>query len=99
MAALAEYAAIAAARARDASMSADPWSPWSATDAGWNGTSTHAIDLTFDDGGGARRATLQPRADGTILLRDAHGEHVATVDAAGDRWTIAIDGEALHVSA
>jgi 3-methylcrotonyl-CoA carboxylase alpha subunit len=94
VAALADYAAMAAARARAASASDDRWSPWGATDAWWNGTSTHAIALTYDDGTGPRTMTLKPRADGSVLLHDGHAEHVGTVDAGQGRWTISIDGDA-----
>jgi 3-methylcrotonyl-CoA carboxylase alpha subunit len=93
VAALAEYATLAAEREREAAEAADRWSPWSATDAWWNGTATHAIALTYDDGTGPRTLTLRPRPDATVRIADGTTERTGTVESAHGRFLVGLDGE------
>ena len=62
-AALAEHAALEASCRGAAAASADPHSPWQATDAWWSGTATHRLTFEFDDAAGTHVVTLAPRAE------------------------------------
>jgi 3-methylcrotonyl-CoA carboxylase alpha subunit len=70
-AALAEYASLAETARAHAAQSADPHSPWQLTDAWWNGSATHHIGFTFDDGAARHDVVVVPQADGSISLRGA----------------------------
>ena len=87
-AALAEYRAIAAATAKDAGRSADPYSPWHETDAWWNGTGWHRITLSFEDGATRHALDVRPRPGGWVAIA---GEGLAVEARARVR------GDALHV--
>ncbi len=94
VAALAEYRALQAERAATAAGTADRWSPWNATDAWWNGTSSSGIALSFDDGVALRTVVLQPGAAGACVVRDAEGAHAATLAGKGERLAISVDAHA-----
>jgi 3-methylcrotonyl-CoA carboxylase alpha subunit len=87
-AALAEYRVVEAAAAAAASRSADPHSPWHQTDAWWNGTPSHRIALTLDDGETRHALDLRPRPDGWVAIA---GEGLAVEARARPR------GDALHI--
>ena len=91
VAALAEYEALRAASVA-ASSSSDPWSPWSAVDAWWNGTSTHAIAFTFASGGETRTVAVKPLADGRVALEQDGRRSVAAVERQGARLRVLRDG-------
>jgi 3-methylcrotonyl-CoA carboxylase alpha subunit len=91
-AAVAEYEAMRRARAAEAAGSDDRWSPWAATDAWWNGTSTHAWSFTFADVLGPRTLQLRPQRDGTVLLDDGTGTRHLQVDANGRTLRLTVDG-------
>ncbi|MGE5171280.1 MAG: acetyl/propionyl/methylcrotonyl-CoA carboxylase subunit alpha [Rudaea sp.] len=88
-AALAEYRALEAAAAAAASQSADPHSPWHLTDAWWNGTASHRVSLTFDDGHTRHALDVRRRPDGWVAIA---GEGLGVEARARPR------GDALHIS-
>ena len=96
-AAVAEYRVVeAAARARAAGAS-DRWSPWNATDAWWNGTSTHRVAFAFSDGGREHDVSVTPRADGSL---DVRGDGFSQTLAANEPVaTVVRDGDARHLFA
>jgi 3-methylcrotonyl-CoA carboxylase alpha subunit len=84
----AEYRAIEQAAKARASTSSDRHSPWTLTDAWWNGTDTHAIAFVFDDGTRERQVCVKPRADGSFDVRgDALRAHVR-LTSRGERLAI-----------
>ncbi|HTL76097.1 MAG TPA: acetyl/propionyl/methylcrotonyl-CoA carboxylase subunit alpha [Casimicrobiaceae bacterium] len=96
-AAVAEYRAVEAAARMRAAGASDRWSPWNATDAWWNGTSTHRLAFTFDDGSREHDVSVMPRADGSLDVRgDGFGE---TRAADAPIVTVVRDGDARHVFA
>jgi 3-methylcrotonyl-CoA carboxylase alpha subunit len=107
-AALADFAALAAERTAAAARSSDPSSPWHATDAWWNNTSTHGVVLSYADGPVSRTLTLQPQADGAVRSADAETTHrgraierdgtaEATLDGIGTSFTVVRRDDARHV--
>ena len=92
VAALAHYAQLTAQRRRVAAQSGDPWSPWAASDAWWNGTATHALTFPFAATDGPRELRVQPNPDGSLALRDGDRVMPAAVEAAGDRFRVTVDG-------
>ena len=89
-AAAAEYAAIDAAVKARAAQSSDPHSPWSMSDAWWNGTATHHVAFEFGDGDDRHGISVWPQGDGVLRIagRDL------TVDVSTKRR-----GGVLHVEA
>jgi len=85
VAAVAQYERLRAERARGQAAGGDPWSPWAATDAWWNNTSTHGLAFTFSDGEDAHTLVLRPSPDGTIDVRDDARAMTCSVEARGDR--------------
>jgi len=67
-AALSEYQAIERAARASSAGAADPYSPWHAADAWWNGTATHRIAITLADASGQRTVTVKPNDDGSVSL-------------------------------
>ena len=67
-AALSEYQAIECAARASSTGAADPYSPWHAADAWWNGTATHRIAITLADASGQRTVTVKPNDDGSVSL-------------------------------
>src|SRR6476659_5671893 len=67
-AALSEYQAIECAARASSAGAADPYSPWHAADAWWNGTATHRIAITLADASGQRTVSVKPNADGSVTL-------------------------------
>jgi 3-methylcrotonyl-CoA carboxylase alpha subunit len=67
-AALSEYQAIECAARASSAGAADPYSPWHAADAWWNGTATHRIAITLADASGQRTVTVKPNDDGSVTL-------------------------------
>ena len=67
-AALSEYRAIERAARASSAGAADPYSPWHAADAWWNGTATHRIAITLADASGQRTVTVKPNDDGSVTL-------------------------------
>ena len=67
-AALSEYQAIECAARASSAGAADPYSPWHAADAWWNGTATHRIAITLADASGQRTVTVKPNDDGSVSL-------------------------------
>jgi 3-methylcrotonyl-CoA carboxylase alpha subunit len=96
-AAVAEYRVVDAAARAVADASADRWSPWHATDAWWNGTTTHRLSFTFGDGTREHTVSVKPRADGSL---DVRGDGVAEAIAANAALASVVrDGDARHVFA
>jgi 3-methylcrotonyl-CoA carboxylase alpha subunit len=96
-AAVAEYRAVDGAARAAADASADRWSPWHATDAWWNGTCTHRLSFTFDDGARAHTVSVKPAADGSL---DVRGDGFAeTIAAQAPVATVVRDGDARYVFA
>ena len=94
-AAVAEYRAVEEASRARAATAADRWSPWDATDAWWNGTSTHRLDFSFDAGAREQTVRVMPRADGSL---DVRGDGFAGIVAANaTSATVVRDGDARHV--
>jgi 3-methylcrotonyl-CoA carboxylase alpha subunit len=109
-AALAEFACIQHDAAIAAAASGDPHSPWQSTDAWWNASGTHAIQLSFADGDARHAVALRPRADGrvdvttaarTFEVRFAWDDGRLTIDADGARFkaTVVRVGNDRHVFA
>jgi 3-methylcrotonyl-CoA carboxylase alpha subunit len=108
-AAFAEYVALRKARRAEAARSADPWSPWAATDAWWNGSAQRAVTFDFADGAGVRTLAVEPQRDGGAVVRDdasvgsarlaAHGERVRVDlhDGPSDEYAVVRTAAALHV--
>ena len=67
-AALSEYQAIECAARASSVGAADPYSPWHAADAWWNGTATHRIAITLADASGQRTVSVKPNDDGSVTL-------------------------------
>ena len=67
-AALSEYQAIECAARASSAGAADPYSPWHAADAWWNGTATHRIAITLADVSGQRTVSVKPNDDGSVTL-------------------------------
>ena len=67
-AALSEYQAIERAARASSAGAADPYSPWHAADAWWNGTATHRIAITLADASGQRTVSVKPNDDGSVTL-------------------------------
>ena len=67
-AALSEYQAIECAARASSTGAADPYSPWHAADAWWNGTATHRIAITLADASGQRTVSVKPNDDGSVTL-------------------------------
>ena len=67
-AALSEYQAIECAARTSSAGAADPYSPWHAADAWWNGTATHRIAITLADASGQRTVSVKPNDDGSVTL-------------------------------
>jgi len=67
-AALSEYQAIECAARASSAGAADPYSPWHAADAWWNGTATHRIAITLADASGQRTVSVKPNDDGSVTL-------------------------------
>ena len=67
-AALSEYQAIEGAARASSAGAADPYSPWHAADAWWNGTATHRIAITLADASGQRTVSVKPNDDGSVTL-------------------------------
>jgi len=106
-AALAEYATRRDERAVEAARSHDRWSPWHAADAWWNNAATHAMVLSYADGGAARTLAVQPQRDASLVSREGGTTHRARVvvresaadadvDGAG-RFSVVHAGDARHV--
>jgi 3-methylcrotonyl-CoA carboxylase alpha subunit len=96
-AALAEVAAIVAARGAEAKRSSDPHSPWHAVDSWWPGSDGHAIALAFADGEG--RHAVSVRGDGAPWrLSLPTGEIAATFAAIDRRLDIAVGGVEFHAT-
>jgi len=67
-AALSEYQAIECAARASSAGAVDPYSPWHAADAWWNGTATHRIAITLADASGQRTVSVKPNDDGSVTL-------------------------------
>ena len=67
-AALSEYQAFECAARASSVGAADPYSPWHAADAWWNGTATHRIAITLADASGQRTVSVKPNDDGSVTL-------------------------------
>jgi 3-methylcrotonyl-CoA carboxylase alpha subunit len=87
-AALAEYAAIRDAAMRAAAATADPHSPWSRSDAWWNGSAVHQIVLRFSDGHSEHELALSPRADGSVEISGIRAAPGADAPADGLRAAV-----------
>jgi len=86
-AALAEHAALDMSYREAAAVSADPYSPWQAADAWWNGTSTHRLMFEFDDMTGTHVVTLSPRTDGWLAIEgEAFAAHARAERRDGALW-------------
>jgi 3-methylcrotonyl-CoA carboxylase alpha subunit len=81
-AASAEYHAVEAAARAFGAGSADRWSPWHLVDAWWNGTATHRLTFTFDDGANEHAVSVSPLADGRLRIA---ADGVATIVSATPR--------------
>jgi 3-methylcrotonyl-CoA carboxylase alpha subunit len=75
-AAVAEYRAVEAAPAAAAATSSDPYSPWNAADAWWNGTSTHHAEFAFRDGEREHRVTVARRGDTLAIVGEGFARDV-----------------------
>jgi len=111
-AAVAEYRAVEAALTATAARSSDPYSPWNAADAWWNGTSTHHAEFAFRDGEREHRVTVAPRGD-TLAIGDGAFARDVRVHVRDDRLcierlvdgvvadaheaTVVFDGDVRHV--
>ncbi len=89
-AALAEYVEIERAGTVRAMASGDPYSPWHLTDAWWNASAAHAIQLTFIDGEARHPVSICPRGDDRADVTVAG----PTIEA-----RIALHGARLHIDA
>ena len=113
-AAVAEYHAVADALAAAARASEDPHSPWNATDAWWNGTSTHRAEFAFRDGEREHRVSVVPRGEALAVRGEgfaqdvrAHGRegrlHIERLDAgaaaAAQDASVVREGALRHVFA
>jgi 3-methylcrotonyl-CoA carboxylase alpha subunit len=92
VAALAEYAHILRERDAAAMASPDRWSPWNAADAWWNGTSSHAIHLTFAGDAETRAMAVKPLPDGQVALESGGRCVTAAVLDDGERLHVRLDG-------
>ena len=98
-AALAEYVSLTETARAHAAHSADPHSPWCLTDAWWNGSQTHRVAFTFEDGEGRHDVVVIPQADGSIALRGAVEAGRVRARVRDGRLAIDADGAALALSA
>jgi len=96
-AAVAEYRAIETNARTIANGSSDRWSPWHATDAWWNGTTTHRLSFTFDDGARTHAITVKPAADGSLDVRGDGFAEIVSPDT--QLASVVRDGAARHVFA
>jgi 3-methylcrotonyl-CoA carboxylase alpha subunit len=96
-AALAEYAQIERAATVTAMGSGDPYSPWNLTDAWWNASAAHAIQLTFIDGEARHQVAIRPRGEGRVDVTAAGRTIEARVDVRDGR--LAIDAEGAPFAA
>ncbi|HEY7788320.1 MAG TPA: biotin/lipoyl-containing protein, partial [Casimicrobiaceae bacterium] len=86
-AAVAEYRSVEAAARAFAAGSADRHSPWNLTDAWWNGTTTHHVAFTFDDGAHRHSLVVKAQADGWIGIAGAGiDEEVRAEPRANAMW-------------
>jgi 3-methylcrotonyl-CoA carboxylase alpha subunit len=97
-AAVAEYRAIDASAQRSAATASDRWSPWSLTDAWWNGTSTHRLAFTFRDDEGQHAVSVGPRLDGSLQVRGTGFAATVRVTAEGERLRIESDAAGADVA-
>ena len=99
-AAISEYQAIERAARASAAGAADPYSPWHAADAWWNGTMTHRIAVTLADASGQRTVNVKPNADGSVTLGGDVDPLTARAEARNGRLVVTVhrDG-APHVAA
>ena len=91
-AAVAEYAELARAAAAKAAASNDPHSPWNATDAWWNGSAGHAIQLVFADGGTRHMIDVRPQRNGSLRIGVGNRAIDVSTTLADGRLVIAADG-------
>ncbi|HEX6793182.1 MAG TPA: acetyl/propionyl/methylcrotonyl-CoA carboxylase subunit alpha [Casimicrobiaceae bacterium] len=96
-AAVREYRAVEASARTIANGFSDRWSPWHATDAWWNGTATHRLSFTFDDGARRQPVTVKPSPDGSLDVRGEGFAETVSPDAA--LATVVRDGDARYVFA
>jgi len=96
-AAVREYRAVAASARTIADGSSDRWSPWHATDAWWNGTMTHRLSFTFDDGARQQTVTVKPAPDGSLDVRGDGFAEMVSSDAT--LATVVRDGDVRFVFA
>jgi 3-methylcrotonyl-CoA carboxylase alpha subunit len=90
-AALAEVEALVADRAASARASDDPHSPWNDIDPWWPNSLSHAIALTFAEGGDRHDVALQRDGNGwRVLFSD--GATSARAEARDGRLAIVADG-------
>jgi 3-methylcrotonyl-CoA carboxylase alpha subunit len=89
-AALAEYVEIERAASEKAAGSGDPHSPWHLTDAWWNASAAHAIQLAFIDGEAKHPVSIRPRDDGRADV---------TVTGRTIEARIVLHGGRLHIDA
>ena len=86
-AAAAEYRALVDTASAGAAVSSDPHSPWHLADAWWNGTATHHVAFTFDDGGQRHVIAVRADAEGSLVLTgDGITAVVRVEDRAGRLW-------------
>ena len=91
-AAVAEYAELARVAAARAAASNDPYSPWNATDAWWNSSGGHAIELLFADGETRHAIDIRPSGNGYLRICVGNREIEASTTLDVGRLRIAADG-------
>ncbi len=96
-AAVAEYRAAEASARTIANESSDRWSPWHTTDAWWNGTTTHRLSFSFDDGAREEVVAVKPAPDGSLDVRGDGFAEIVSPDA--PLATVVRDGDVRHVFA
>ncbi|MEP7275278.1 MAG: acetyl/propionyl/methylcrotonyl-CoA carboxylase subunit alpha [Betaproteobacteria bacterium] len=96
-AAAAEYAALREGAEAAARTSGDPHSPWSAPDAFWNGTSTHALRYAFADGDARHDIVVRPRPGGAIDV--AVGDRATRVSVAREGGRLVLDADGARFGA
>jgi 3-methylcrotonyl-CoA carboxylase alpha subunit len=97
-AAIAEYRALARARRAAAQRSAEPASPWNATDGWWNGSRPRGVTFRFADASEERALTVHAQAADGLQVVDGASRRVAQVHSRDGRLVGTIDGERLDVA-
>jgi 3-methylcrotonyl-CoA carboxylase alpha subunit len=85
---LAEYLRRRDTAAATASLSADPYSPWNATDGWWPNRPAHGMMLSFADGDAVHQVAVHERAGDAFEVAFAQRSMTARAQRIGDRLAI-----------